>query len=116
MFFIIIHMSYTITSLKDEDYFEMDYIQENGFVNATRLCDFYQKDLGVWKEAHYEELFNALEAFCMDHRLTGYHTLDYKGNMFIDPALAFHLAYWIGPDVGVRFCALFFQHCPCAKK
>jgi hypothetical protein len=92
----------------DETHFHLEYIQENGFMNVTKLCNDYKKDFQEWKNTYYNHLYQSLQEFCHSHNIKSYHTIEYKNDVFMDPSIALHLAYWIDSKLGIHVCAFYF--------
>ena len=101
-------MSYRIITLQDDN-LSIEYIQENGFINATKLCRDYKKDFYIWKKEYYDNLYVALQTFCNINNITTYQSLEYMNELFIDPSIGLHLAYWIDYQLGINLCAFLFK-------
>lgn len=103
-------MNSTLIVLQDSIYgFEFEFMADSLFVNISKLCRDHHKDLDEWKKEHYEPLFLALERFAQHHHLKHYQSLIYENDFFIDPSIAFHLAYWIDYTVGISYCSMLFK-------
>lgn len=101
-------MSYRIITLQD-DILSIEYIEENGFINATKLCRDYKKDFSIWKKEYYDNLYVALQTFCNVNRIESYKSLEYMNDLFVDPSISLHLAYWIDYQLGITLCAFLFN-------
>ena len=88
--------------------FEVEFMEENGYINVSRLCERYEKKIDDWKNVHYNELYESLQQFCQHNGIQHYQPIEYKGEWFLDPSLALHIGYWIGPSVGIYLCAFYF--------
>jgi|Laugresbdmm110sn_1035088.scaffolds.fasta_scaffold31795_1 hypothetical protein len=101
-------MSYKIITLEDKN-LKIEYIEENGFINATKLCRDYKKDFSIWKNEYYDNLYVALQSFCNVYHIESYKSLEYMNDLFIDPSISLHLAYWIDYQLGITLCAFLFN-------
>lgn len=103
-------MDYTIVLIKDIVYgYEYEIIDNILFVNISKMCRDHHKDIEDWKKEHYGSLFLALETFVKHHKITQYKSLTYQEDLFVDPSIAFHLAYWINYNVGISYCSIILK-------
>lgn len=99
-------MDYRIVVLKDIVYnYEYEFIDNILFVNISKMCRDHNKDIELWKKEHYNPLYMALETFANHHKLNHYQSLIYEEDLFVDPSIAFHVAYWISYTVGISYCS-----------
>lgn len=99
-------MEYTIIVLQDPVHgYEYEFLSDKLFVNISKMCRDHHKDLEIWKKEHYDPLFLALETFAKYHQLVHYQSLEYEKDLFVDPSIAFHVAYWISYTVGISYCS-----------
>lgn len=103
-------MNSTLLVLEDPIYkFKFEFIAESLFLNISKLCRDHHKDLEEWKKEYYDSLFLALEQFAQHHHLVHYKSFIYENDLFVDPSIAFHLAYWIDSTVGISYCSMLFK-------
>jgi len=103
-------MNSTLIVLQDPFYgFEFEFIADSLFLNISKLCRDHHKDIEEWKKEHYNILYLTLQDFANHYRLIHYKSLTYEQDLFVDPSIAFHLAYWIDYKVGISYCAMFFK-------
>lgn len=103
-------MNPTLIILKDPLYgFEFQFMNETFFLNISKLCRDHHKDIEEWKKEHYDSLYSVLEDFAHHYNLVHYKSFIFEKDLYVDPSIAFHLAYWINYSVGITYCAIFFK-------
>ena len=81
-------------------------LQENGFVNVTKICNDYNVNFETWKNEFYEplhkEYLGLIELCSLQQRDP---IIYYHDSVYLEISLAFHFIYWVSLKLGLGFCA-----------
>lgn len=81
-------------------------LQENGFVNITKICDDFHVNFDTWKTQFYIPLQTGyLELIDLCSLRQRDPILIYNGSVYLEISLAFHFIYWVSLKLGLGFCA-----------